>query len=558
WISNNYSRIASGEQAKLRLIDVLPALSNSASNVFINPMAIALYSEDQSPAVRRAAYDWLIKTLPTAPSGTLLALVGNNDLSVSKAALKCLDQKNWEWPEANNLVNLLGAEQRDEIKAVILGILIKALPSATFETLITITGSSDINLSKAALKMLSDAYAWEKVPDLIALLVDALAGDPAKRNNEKREEIIHTLEIITGQNFGDKPVDWQKWWAENPAIPDAALSFVIGRAIKKGTDYLIKRCAVSPGTVINSSINELMFYALIRSGQTIPPALQKTFIASLLAKNLDNTYNVAILAMAFSELDRVKYAERIAQCAQFLLSNQGANGGWGYGMRMPPDKLVLTDVPQAAPPVSATSTSPSKKLRIAYARNKSLSGFNRLSWDTSISQFAVLGLRACAEANIEIPVEAWRDAEKAFCKNQQHDGGWGCCYGVENSSHSMAAAGLGALAICLFFQDKDIRENKPAQQALNWLNGKFAIHVPLLHGGVSTICYYLYGVERAGNLLGIDTFNTKHWYSFGARFLLSDQLANGSWNDETDTCFAILFLSKATRPLKKIVTVPDK
>src|SRR5207237_156716 len=111
--------------------------------------------------------------------------------------------------------------------------------------------------------------------------------------------------------------------------------------------------------------------------------------------------------------------------------------------------------------------------------------------DLSNAQFAVLGLKACSDAGIEIPKPVWEGALRYFLKAQNQDGGWG---------------------------------------------------------------YYFAGVEELGR---------KKWYPIGAKFLLENQAADGHWwtgiagvqwkqagdIETADTCFAILFLTKATPPL---------
>ena len=71
--------------------------------------------------------------------------------------------------------------------------------------------------------------------------------------------------------------------------------------------------------------------------------------------------------------------------------------------------------------------------------------------------------------------------------------------------------------------------------------------------------YYLYAVERVGMLFDTPMIGRKDWYFDGAKWLLEQQGANGSWdqnrlfanpsNPTYDTCFAILFLKKATKGL---------
>jgi hypothetical protein len=66
--------------------------------------------------------------------------------------------------------------------------------------------------------------------------------------------------------------------------------------------------------------------------------------------------------------------------------------------------------------------------------------------------------------------------------------------------------------------------------------------------------YYLYGLERAGVLWRQATLGEHDWYREGGELLCKAQRANGSWDDLNDdhelvsTCFALLFLQRATLP----------
>jgi hypothetical protein len=67
--------------------------------------------------------------------------------------------------------------------------------------------------------------------------------------------------------------------------------------------------------------------------------------------------------------------------------------------------------------------------------------------------------------------------------------------------------------------------------------------------------YYLYCVERAMDLVGVHRLGKHLWYAEMAEPLLASQAADGSWQSNStqsnspvlDTCFALLFLRRATR-----------
>jgi len=85
-------------------------------------------------------------------------------------------------------------------------------------------------------------------------------------------------------------------------------------------------------------------------------------------------------------------------------------------------------------------------------------------------------------------------------------------------------------------------------------NGKTPSRPPLHH------FYYLYGLERVGILGLIPRFGKHDWYREGTEFLLGCQTSEGYWDAGSngtsgpvpDTCWAILFLKKATTPLVRV------
>jgi hypothetical protein len=92
--------------------------------------------------------------------------------------------------------------------------------------------------------------------------------------------------------------------------------------------------------------------------------------------------------------------------------------------------------------------------------------------------------------------------------------------------------------------------------------------------------YYLYGLERAGILSLVRDFGKHNWYAEGGNYLLGQQQGDGSWPGELgrqnhpmpgqqgsfirganldpmiNSCFAILFLKRATAPVVKIPEDP--
>ena len=96
----------------------------------------------------------------------------------------------------------------------------------------------------------------------------------------------------------------------------------------------------------------------------------------------------------------------------------------------------------------------------------------------------------------------------------------------------------------------------PLERSLQWMGEHFRVDMNPNHRIGGWKLYYLYALERAGILTETPLLGNKDWYLDGARVLLAAQDKNGSWNKDSSgenatwqTCFAILFLKKATRPL---------
>jgi len=136
---------------------------------------------------------------------------------------------------------------------------------------------------------------------------------------------------------------------------------------------------------------------------------------------------------------------------------------------------------------------------------------------------------------------------------------------METTCGSMTTSGAAALMICKAsiegtgaYGAWKSKINKGIRDGCAWLAHNFTVTGNPGRGGYHF--YYLYGLERVG-VLTLCRMLAKHdWYEEGAKHLLGAQAASGVWSgggesDLVNTCFALLFLKRATTP---IVQIPEQ
>ncbi|MDP6930625.1 MAG: hypothetical protein QF412_13090, partial [Planctomycetota bacterium] len=193
------------------------------------------------------------------------------------------------------------------------------------------------------------------------------------------------------------------------------------------------------------------------------------------------------------------------------------------------------------------------------------------SVDISNTQFAALGFFGASQLGVEIPASTWRRMaagtiehhqpvvqqipwEDATRTGKREIAGFTYFKGGRSyePSGSMTTAGLCVLALAERLAGKKLgREverkiERSKQRALGWLTENFSASTN--PGYPSTTYYYLYGLERVGAFLDIETFGGRPWYREGAHWLVGQQASDGGWKRHDQTCFALLFLTKATAP----------
>jgi len=379
-------------------------------------------------------------------------------------------------------------------------------------------------------------------------------------------------------------------WAQDKkddATPDPLLQAKIDDAIRRGVAWLKTAESIVPWAEFGGNSDELILWTFVHADvSTKDPAFQ-TLLQRMLAAKLDRTYKVALQAMILEEIDRVAYQARIWQCAQFLVDNQCANGQWSYGEETPavanmptPAKVVdvatapVSGVRDFSTPAAGKKTKPKVVRKIPVQKTKT----GPASGDNSNSQYAALGLRACSEAGIKLPKESlglarkwWLDCQHGGDKEKKVATGKitadprGWCYDVKDGHPaygSMTAGAIGSVAILDYLLDLDWKKDPSVASGLAWLTAHYTVTENFgppqerAAGTAEFYYYYLYALERAGILAGTEVLGTHKWYLEGAKVLVEAQQPDGSWTHggewnkpSWNTCFAILFLKRATRPL---------
>lgn len=324
-------------------------------------------------------------------------------------------------------------------------------------------------------------------------------------------------------------------------------------AVWRGADYLLAKARNGLPNCESEvrRYDELVLYALVHAG--VDPSLDAyaKLLDSVVKGPWDRVYTVALRAMALAAIDASKYRPELLMCAQFLVDQQSADGHWGYGTEM---KLIRPDEEK---PTSGNAT----KSKIVIKRTKRE---REKIGDNSNSQYALLGLRACLKAGIEIEPGVFEDSLAAWDRDQKGDGGWG--YGRPDAAAgddaygSMTAGGVASLIIALEALKKPWKKDPRVAKGLAWLSDNWSVKEhPKYPDPQKWLHYYFYAVERLGDLMGEEKIGNEEWYGPIRDHLIDTQQKDGSWKgtDEmpiADTCFTILFIRRAMKPAPKVST----
>ncbi len=322
------------------------------------------------------------------------------------------------------------------------------------------------------------------------------------------------------------------------------------QAVNSGVQYLQRHTGKSPGEAAMIAL-ALMKAEVPHNDPTVQACLSQIrgrFTSgggySPAMGDGSGAYEAAASAMALATEDAELNRTLIATIGTYIASHQNANGSWDYT--------------------------------------------GRSGGDTSISQYAVLGLWETENVGVDISPTVWDRAASWYMSVQSSAGSWN--YHRDEGTPetcAMTAAGIGSLLICErqlaryrgntrregsslltpLVADRQRDDYKPSttsgqidvaiKRGISWLSANFAPSNPTLTG--QTPYYMLYGVERIGALAEKQTLGRVDWYAKGRDFIRSTQGPNGSWTGqhgvEMNTVWAILFLVKSTAKTMQKITI---
>ncbi len=208
-------------------------------------------------------------------------------------------------------------------------------------------------------------------------------------------------------------------------------------------------------------------------------------------------------------------------------------------------------------------------------------------------QYCLLALKAAARMGVAVPASVWKQALRAIEasaalagnqaeveltrfggaaeKRQSFPRGFPYYVpkvetGIDVPSSTMVTAAITSLALIRSELSRtnewDERTKRNCEDlewgALAWLQPRWGLRASRPEGlwwGPAMTYYYLYSLERAMIVAGVETLGGHDWHHEGAAILLSRQQADGRWEGPQaapviDTAFALLFLKRATVPVE--------
>lgn len=280
-------------------------------------------------------------------------------------------------------------------------------------------------------------------------------------------------------------------------------------------------------------------------------------------------YENGLLAMILRAYGDPDYVETLKQTVHYFVEAQGENGTWSYRAETPRRFFVREEPVESADGLliagGENPETAAEKLEDPVYRTQSFT--LGTEGDNSCTQFAVLGLWSAQRAGIKVDTDVWRRVLRSATDFQDYrnsDSFGGYAYGGGGTSYgSMTSAVLCTTALALRQLDAEVNvaEHLRIRNALGWLVANFSVEENVPRNRYNY--YYLYSLERVGQILGTEFIGDYEWYPLGARYLVDAQSGDGGWptgpgegDSLLTTSYALLFLTRATPKMDEDLT-PD-
>ena len=400
------------------------------------------------------------------------------------------------------------------------------------------------------------------------------------------------------------------WWSG--ASPDpvrAASEEQIKTSIARAIGYIKSRIGSQAGGQLALSTLALLKAEVPPTDPEVANALNRLtghFRNGVYSPVDHHRYEAGVTLMAFGSADPVKYKAQIEAITAYILEGQEAHGGWFY----PPGQHGVAGGVQNGD----TSISQYTMLGLWEA---SRAGVNipKKSWDraaawhlqtqlrdgsftyhpspTSANPFgthsmAVAGTSSLLLARMmlypeasDLPTEEVEETPAtAEAKAAKKKKSTAVKFGIlspapdDEKEPEPGAAAEPTKPKILQGDDSGYKPaarlqsiSNGAARGLKWLAANYKVNLQSGQGGIlgqQWNAYYLYGLERMAALTGLVEIAGRDWYQDGCDYLLTMQMTEGGWNmdqagDAADTCFALMFMVKATeKTIKKTPRAPRK
>jgi len=342
----------------------------------------------------------------------------------------------------------------------------------------------------------------------------------------------------------------------------------VNAAIDRGREYLwqeVQKASKSYGYLDPRREHLPALYALVHTGAQQAYPEFDDFLERSLAKaepSRFSTYENSLLIMIAQKSGNPSLRPLLEACTQFLVETQGRDGSWSYTSPHPSLSSSAEEATELRPgEIEVLGGEAPRQLNAETGLSRTQGWELGKDGDNSCTQFAVLGLWAAERAGLKIDPEVWKRVATLTARRQnlraQAERFGGYSYVKPASSYgSMSGAALCTAAIAARRVDDsrmplDYLRNR---NSLGWFADHFQVELNPFKEHYNY--YYLYSIERVGQILGTEFLGEHEWYPLGAKYLVTAQQASGSWptgksenNSILTTSYALLFLIRATPEL---------